>query len=62
MSMLQRCGTMSMKNLLVATYLFFASRGTTVGSSTIYYPISEERMVVLLYMYANIDRMAKYFE
>jgi hypothetical protein len=40
----------------------FASRGTTVGSSTSYYPTSEERMVVLLYMYVNIDGMDKYFE
>jgi hypothetical protein len=40
----------------------FASRGTTVGSSTSYYPTSEERMTTLLYMYANIDGMDKYFE
>jgi hypothetical protein len=40
----------------------FASRGTTVGSSTSYYSTSEERKVVLLYMYANIDGMDKYFE
>jgi hypothetical protein len=40
----------------------FASRGTTVGSSTSYYPTSEERMAALLYMYANIDGMDEYFE
>jgi hypothetical protein len=40
----------------------FTSRGTTVGSTTSYYSTSEERKVVLLYMYANIDRMNKYFE
>jgi hypothetical protein len=40
----------------------FASRGTTVGSSTSYYHTSEERMATLLYMYANIDGMDKYFE
>jgi hypothetical protein len=38
------------------------SRGTTIGSSTSYYPTLEERMVALLYMYANIDGMDKYFE
>jgi hypothetical protein len=40
----------------------FASRGTTVDSSMSYYSTSEERKVVLLYMYANIDGMNKYFE
>jgi hypothetical protein len=40
----------------------FASRGTTVGSSTSYYPTLEERMATLLYMYTNIDGMEKYFE
>jgi hypothetical protein len=40
----------------------FASSGTTVGSSTSYYSTSEERKVDLLYMYANIDGMDKYFE
>jgi hypothetical protein len=40
----------------------FASRGTTVGSSTNYYPTSEERVAALLYMYANIDGMDKYFK
>jgi hypothetical protein len=40
----------------------FASRGTTVGSSTSYYSTSEERKATLLYMYANIDGMDKYFE
>jgi hypothetical protein len=40
----------------------FASRGTTVGSSTSYYSTSEERKVALLYMYANIDGMDKYFK
>jgi hypothetical protein len=39
----------------------FASRGTTVGSSTSYYPNSEEKTAALLYMYANIDGMDKYF-
>jgi hypothetical protein len=32
----------------------FASRGTTVGSSTRYYSTSEQRKAALLYMYANI--------
>jgi hypothetical protein len=40
----------------------FVSRGTTVGSSTSYYSTPEERKAVLLYMYANIDGMDKYFE
>jgi hypothetical protein len=40
----------------------FTLRGTTIGSSTSYYSTSEERNVVLLYMYANIDGMDKYFE
>jgi hypothetical protein len=40
----------------------FASRGTTVGSSTSYYSTSEERKAALLYMYANIDGMEKYCE
>jgi hypothetical protein len=40
----------------------FASRGTTVDSSTRYYSTSEERKAALLYMYANIDGMDKYFE
>jgi hypothetical protein len=40
----------------------FASRGTTIGSSMSYYSTLEERKVVLLYMYANIDGMDKYFE
>jgi hypothetical protein len=40
----------------------FASGGTTVGSSTSYYSTSEERKAALLYMYANIDWMDKYFE
>jgi hypothetical protein len=40
----------------------FASRGTTVGSSTNYYPTSKERVAALLYMYANIDGMDKYFK
>jgi hypothetical protein len=40
----------------------FASRGTTVGSSMSYYSTSKERKVALLYMYANIDGMDKYFE
>jgi hypothetical protein len=40
----------------------FASRGTIAGSSTSYYCTSEERKAALLYMYANIDGMDKYFE
>jgi hypothetical protein len=40
----------------------FALRGTTVGSSTSYYSTSEERKVALLYMYANLDGIDKYFE
>jgi hypothetical protein len=40
----------------------FASRSTTIGSSTSYYSTSEERKAALLYMYANIDGMDKYFE
>jgi hypothetical protein len=39
----------------------FALRGTTVGSSTSYYSTSEEKKAALLYMYANIDGMDKYF-
>jgi hypothetical protein len=40
----------------------FASRGTIVGSSMSYYSTSEEMNDDLLYMYANIDGMDKYFE
>jgi hypothetical protein len=40
----------------------FASRGTTIGSSTSYYSTSEERKATLLYMYAIIDGIDKYFE
>jgi hypothetical protein len=40
----------------------FALRGTSVGSSTSYYSTSEESKTALLYMYANIDGMDKYFE
>jgi hypothetical protein len=40
----------------------FASRGITVGSSTSYYPTSDERMTALLYMYVNIDGVDKYFD
>jgi hypothetical protein len=40
----------------------FASSGTTVDSSMSYYSTSEERKAILLYMYANIDGMDKYFE
>jgi hypothetical protein len=40
----------------------FALRCTTISSSTSYYSISEERKAALLYMYANIDGMDKYFE
>jgi hypothetical protein len=40
----------------------FALRGTTIGNSTSYYSTSEERKAALLYMYANIDGMGKYFE
>jgi hypothetical protein len=40
----------------------FASRGTTVGSSMRYYSTSKERKTALLYIYANIDGMDKYFK
>jgi hypothetical protein len=40
----------------------FTLRDTTVGSSTGYYSTSEKRKAALLYMYANIDVMVKYFE
>jgi hypothetical protein len=40
----------------------FASMGTIIGSSTSYYSTIEERKVALLYMYANINGMDKYFE
>jgi hypothetical protein len=40
----------------------FASRDTTVSSSMSYYSTSEERKTTLLYMYANIDEMNKYFQ
>jgi hypothetical protein len=40
----------------------FALRGTTIGDSTNYYSNSKERKAALLYMYANIDEMDKYFE
>jgi hypothetical protein len=40
----------------------FASRGITVGSSTSYYSTLKERNAALLYLYANIDGMDKYFE
>jgi hypothetical protein len=40
----------------------FASRGTTVDSSTSYYSILEERKAALLYMYVNINEIYKYFE
>jgi hypothetical protein len=40
----------------------FASRGTILGSSMSYYSTSKERKAALLYMYANIDGMDKYFE
>jgi hypothetical protein len=39
-----------------------AMRGTTIGSSTSYYSTPEERKAALLYIYANIDEMDKYFE
>jgi hypothetical protein len=39
----------------------FSSWGTTVGSSMSYYSASKEKKAALLYMYANIDRMDKYF-
>jgi hypothetical protein len=52
---------MWMKNLLVATYPFLHQGGTIVGSSMSYYSTSEERMAALLYIYANIDEMDKYF-
>jgi hypothetical protein len=40
----------------------FASRGTTFGSSMSYYSTPKERKTPLLYMYANIDGVDKYFE
>jgi hypothetical protein len=40
----------------------FQTRGKTVGSSTSYPSTQEERKAALLYMYANIDGMDKYFE
>jgi hypothetical protein len=40
----------------------FASSSTNVGNTTIYYSTSEEKKTALLYMYANIDGMDKYFE
>jgi hypothetical protein len=40
----------------------FVSRDTTVSSSMSYYSTSEERKTALLYMYANIDEMNKYFQ
>jgi hypothetical protein len=40
----------------------FASKGTTAGRSMSYYSTTEERKASLLYIYANIDRMDKYFE
>jgi hypothetical protein len=32
-----------------------------VGASTAYQPSEEERVSVLLYMYANMDEMDQYF-
>ena len=40
----------------------FSARGRTVGSSTSYDSTQQERKAALLYMYANIDGMDKYFE
>jgi hypothetical protein len=40
----------------------FASRDTTVGSSTSYYSTSEERKTTFLYIYANMDGIDKYFD
>jgi hypothetical protein len=40
----------------------FVLRGKTLGNSTSYYSTSEERKVVFLYMYANINGMDKYFQ
>jgi hypothetical protein len=50
------------EELLCSDLSIFASRCTTIGSSTSYYSILEERKAALLYMYANIDGMDKYFE
>jgi hypothetical protein len=33
----------------------------TVGASTAYQPTKKEQMLVLLYMYANMDEMDQYF-
>jgi hypothetical protein len=40
----------------------FATRGRIVGSSTRHNSTIEERKASLLYIYANIDGMDKYFE
>jgi hypothetical protein len=40
----------------------FETTGKTLGSSTSYNSAVEERNADLLYMYANIDEMDKYFE
>jgi hypothetical protein len=40
----------------------FATRGRIVGSSTRHNSTIEERKASLLYIYANIDEMDKYFE
>jgi hypothetical protein len=37
----------------------FASRGTTIGSSTSYYSTSEEMKAAMLYMYANVIPRSK---
>jgi hypothetical protein len=40
----------------------FVLRGTTIGSNMSYFSTSEEIKSALLYMYANIDGIKKYFE
>jgi hypothetical protein len=40
----------------------FETRGKTIDSSTSYNSTTEERNDALLYMFANIDGMEKYFK
>jgi hypothetical protein len=61
MSMLLPCDTMSMKNFLSVTLIFFNGGGTTTSSSMTYYYTQEEWMFSLLYMYSNMEEMEPYF-
>ena len=45
----------------VSDIKIFQWRGTTVSSSTTYYPTQEERTDALLYMFSNIEEMDPYF-